>query len=279
MSKIKETLEQLFREHRVIFWYNNDTEFDEHFSAIELDNVKKETLNNNEFSLKYLISRKHPEQKFLVYSNQPKADDNSNWLLDLNLAFYEFSADKASMFIQELSLPIEQKGLIEKYLKFFNTKGLVNKLKDKLIKDENEEQIGLKMLSVVVDSDESELEYILFKLFNEEAKKDENEKYQTIEKLNMKNLFWEFINKKYTYKSENPTINDFLIELFENKFFSSLAEPKYTLNREAQLFVSHWMENAKYHLVFESMSEKISSLTRFRDEKLRGCLKSVHSWQ
>lgn len=269
MSKIKETLEHLFKEHRVIFWYNNDNEFDEDFSNLEIENVRKEIIDNNEFSLKYIISRKQPKQKFLIYSNKLKSDDNNNWLLDLNLAFYEFSADRASMFTQELALPIEKKGFIENYLNFFNSKNRINKLKEKLSKDDNEEQIALKMLSVVVESDESELEYILFKLFYEETKNNENEKYQSLNKLGMKELLWLMISKKYNYNSDNPTITDFLIELFENKFLSSISDPKYTLNREAQLFVSHWMENAKYHLTFETLSEKISNLTKFRDDKLR----------
>lgn len=97
MSKIQEALEILYKEHRVIFWYNSNNVFESEINSLEIDSLKKLKLDNNEFHIKHQVLIAEPENKFLIYSENPKPDNEDNWLLDLNLAFYEFSADHYSI--------------------------------------------------------------------------------------------------------------------------------------------------------------------------------------
>ncbi len=269
MSKIQETLETLYKEHRVIFWYNNNNnnDFESEYNSLEIDSLKKLKLDNNEFNIKYQVLIAEPENKFLIYSTNPKPDNEENWLLDLNLAFYEFSADHYSMYTQELELPIEMKYFIQKYFEFFKSQERREKLKKRNIQGNNENELLQKMLSVITRAKGDELEYILFELFSEEAEKDKTS-YDSIKKFELEKDFWKLIERKYNYHNDKPTLKDFLIELFENKFNSTLPDSRLTLNSEASLLVTHWMDSNTYQKAFEILSENISKKLKFRENTL-----------
>ncbi|MFN8577969.1 MAG: BREX-1 system phosphatase PglZ type A [Candidatus Sericytochromatia bacterium] len=307
MSKIQETLETLYKEHRVIFWYNNNNDFESEYNSLEIDRLKKLKLDNNEFQIKYQVLVAEPENKFLIYSPNPKPDNEDNWLLDLNLAFYEFSADHYSMYTQELELPIEMKYFIQKYFEFFKSQERREKLKKRNIQANNENELLQKMLAVITRAKGDELEYILFELFSEEAEKigknninseilsgrglinqtptdddlqniSDNPKnynlsknissYESIKKFELEKDFWKLIERKYNYHNDKPTLKDFIIELFENKFNSTLPDSRLTLNSEASVLVTHWMDSNTYQKAFEILSEDISKKLKLRENTL-----------
>lgn len=274
MNKIQEALETLYKDHRVIFWYNDGNNFGSEYNDLEIDNIKKLKIDNNEFQIKYQVLIAEPENKFLIYSENPKPDNEENWLLDLNLAFYEFSADRSSMFAQELELPIEMKYFIEKYADFFNAQERRTKLKSKLKEGDREPEIFQKMLSVITRAKGDEIEYIIFELFSEEAELmnvlalNEMPSYELIQKYEMGKNFWKIIERKYNYHSDKPTIKDFIIELLENKFNSSLPDSRLTLNSEASVLVTHWMDSNSYQKAFETLSEDISKKLKIKDNIL-----------
>ena len=86
-------LSKKFENNRVVFWYDKDGQFSEDFQNIELDDVKKLAIGENEFVIKYQILRKEPNQKFLLYKNGEKPDNKENWLLDILLANDEFQTE------------------------------------------------------------------------------------------------------------------------------------------------------------------------------------------
>ena len=52
-KNIKESLNDLFEEKRIVFWYDEKEEMQEEFKDIQLNNVEKIEIDNNEFSIKY----------------------------------------------------------------------------------------------------------------------------------------------------------------------------------------------------------------------------------
>jgi uncharacterized protein (TIGR02687 family) len=256
MNKIKEALEKLFLKHRIISWYDDKAEMREIFEELIVKNVKKLKIENNEFGIKYQVMKQEPEQQFLIYSDQSKPLDEENWLLDLNLAFYEFSADRASMILQQLGLPYERKEFIVEHLDFFRSTRRADDLKELLESEDIPDQIVLKMIAVLANCD-PELEKILYQLFVEfdQGKKST---YQDMEKYGLIPYFWKFIARKFNYRTETPTLKDLLIQLLQNCFYSNLKQPTWILNKEAAIFVNHWMDSAKYHQHFESLSDKIA---------------------
>ncbi len=255
MSKIQESLTRLFQDHRIIFWYDEKGELQEEFENFSLPDVEKIKIDNNEFAIKYRVVHR-PETKFLIYSDRPKPQDGENWLLDLNLANYEFSADRAALIAQELGLSWEHKQFVAQHLDFFKSQKRTEQLQQFLEEGDDQHQIALKMLAVLTGAD-PDIEKILYELFVD-LDEGKGEKYQNIVKFNLVTFFWKIIQHKYNYHSDNPTLKDFLVQLLVNHFQTNLASPQKVLNKEAAVFVNHWMDSARYHLFFDSLSDKIA---------------------
>jgi len=54
MDKIKAVLEKIFNDYRIIFWCNAIGEFRIEFDNIQISDVEKMSVDNNEFSIKYI---------------------------------------------------------------------------------------------------------------------------------------------------------------------------------------------------------------------------------
>lgn len=102
-TKVQSALEKLFLQHRLVFWYDDKAEMTELFNAIQIPEVEKVVMENNEFTLKYRVLIEQPGQRFLFYQAKEKPADNENWLLDLLLANYEFHTEASSLTCRTLS--------------------------------------------------------------------------------------------------------------------------------------------------------------------------------
>lgn len=71
-SRIQSAWERLFHKHRVVFWYDEEKSLRSDFNAIDLAEVEKVEIANNEFGLKYRLLREQPMQKFLVFKSGPQ---------------------------------------------------------------------------------------------------------------------------------------------------------------------------------------------------------------
>ena len=60
-DRITHSLTKLFVRHRIIFWYDAKKELRSQFEALELSDVEKLVLDNNELGIKYRILREFPD--------------------------------------------------------------------------------------------------------------------------------------------------------------------------------------------------------------------------
>ena len=254
-SKVQSALEKLFQQYRLVFWYDDKAEMTELFKGLQIPQVEKVVIENNEFTLKHKFIIEQPNQRFLIYQAKVKPIDNENWLLDLLLSNYEFHTEASSLYLQDLELPQEFKSLIQQHEEFFGGEKRINELKKLLEPEDRESVIRLKMLSVVC-STVPEWEKIVYALFLE-ALKNKQDKYKAIEKYGLLSFLWETIEKKYNYKSSTPAIKDFLLQLIQDNFERSIPSGKPTLNKEAYLFVSRWKENTKAKQIFYDWSTQL----------------------
>ena len=138
IKRIHESINNAFNNHRIVFWYDSESEWTEEFDSYKESNITKYSIDRNEFSVKVKISRASSDQKYLLYFRSPKPTDENNWLLDVLLAGYEFKADRASLDIQMAGLPLEFKGLAQKHKSFFRASSRCKKLKDLLLPNDDE---------------------------------------------------------------------------------------------------------------------------------------------
>ena len=262
MEKIKQHLSNKFKEYRIVFWYDNNAEMKDVFEEIQIDEVIKIEINNNEFSIKYRVMREETNQKFLIYSESLQPTDEENWLLDLNIAFHLFSADKTSLILQDIGLDSGFRELITSHSDFFKSKSRTDFFSNIINKDDSENELKMKMLITLIRS-ENDIEKVLFHLFNEYANGNDS-KFTSITKFGFNDFFWNRINTDYAYFSETPSLKDLFLNLSENYFSGKLG--KYILNRNALIFVSRWMDSSKFKKDFISISSDISQEINIKEK-------------
>jgi len=55
MNKIRESLDVLFNDNRVVFWYDDHSKLKEQFDELQFTDLEKIGVQNNQFELKYQI--------------------------------------------------------------------------------------------------------------------------------------------------------------------------------------------------------------------------------
>ena len=254
MSQLKETLTQLFTQHRVIFWYDEKEELRDRFEALELTDIEKVVVYRNQFYLKYKISRQDPEGKYLLYFTGPKPEYQDNWLLDLELAHYEFQTDQAATFLQELGLEIHFKDLIVEHIEFFKNKERRQKLQELLGAGDSFRDIRYKMLAVLFGTSNTSLSAyiqayaVAFLEQNDKPNRD-------LQRFHLHTFYWKLMEEQYHYTNEQPGIYDFLFEVFSDVF--SLT-PKTNLSKDTRVLLSLWKDTISYQDAYQKLAKRIS---------------------
>ena len=94
-----------FYKRRIVFWQDEDREFETMLDELEIPDVKiiKLTGTNN-FAVKKLLLHDDLTGNYLIYNPFSYADPKDNWLLDIELFSEEYRADFISMQMSELNI-------------------------------------------------------------------------------------------------------------------------------------------------------------------------------
>ena len=271
MNKIEGALQKRFQDHRVIFWYDGKKEFLENYQELEVEGVEKIQVEENEFEIKYRIYREKPQQKFLLYFPKEKPRNEDNWLLDVELAHHVFHTDREAMILQELGLGYHLKELIEEHLQFFTSQERKQKFKDQVTPDDEHHALRCKMLAVVFNTPTTNL--LNFVHSYAEAVVNENRTYEKqLERYNLKDFFWSEVARVYNYQAENPSIYDFLLDVFDQ---NSAVGSKLKLSRESRLILSTWKDTLPFRNYFAQVSAKIAADLSIEDKLHDATLEEV----
>lgn len=253
-QNIKQALIKRFQNHRVIFWYDEKKDFIEEFDKLEVSGVEMIHVNHNEFEVKHIINKQRPDEKFLLYFTGKKPINEENWLLDMELAHHLFHTDQEAMFLQEVGLGYHLKELVAEHIEFFKAKDRRIKLKELLGAGDEHEDIRSKMLAVLFNAEFVNLSTFIHA--HSAAYIDGNEKFdKDLDRFNLKDFYWDKIKLVFKYKNEEPTIYDFLLEVFNYSF--SLGEPS-KLSKESRLLIALWKDTIQYRDSFGIVSNKIA---------------------
>jgi len=249
MSNVNKKLSELFEKHRLVFWYDEEGKLKDEFDALNLD-AHKRHIDNNEFGIKYEVLTADKDDKFLIYSDKREPEYRDNWLLDLQLRAYMFSADRASMILSDLGIEISYKPFVQNHIEFFAAKSRVEAFAKQLDGADDEQTLALKMMAVLLKC-EASIESIAIKLMYDEKS------YKHISKYHLESYLWKNIKRKYRYDVENPTFKDFGYKLLQNHFYSFVDRSKCELNKEASLFVKSWMDSSSNKESFKVLSKSV----------------------
>ena len=251
-ERIAQALCRLFERHRIVFWYDAKKELRDEFEALALPGIEKLELSNNEYGIKYRLLRKEPQRKFLLYREGPKPSDADNWLLDVQLAQGEFRTDQAAIWLSELELGPEFTDLVQTHLPFYQASIRREALKKLLTPDDTHTDIRVKMLAVCAGG-EPRIDAVLENLLQELAGA-RDDKIELICRCALDGFLWQQVTRNYGYASEEPGIEDFVVELFKSCYAMGTGGQVH-LTGDALVFFKRWKDSRQFQGTFEKLSD------------------------
>ena len=256
-QQITHALSRLFDKHRIVFWYDTKQELRSDFEAVSIPDVEKLEIANNEYGLKHRILREAPEQKFLLYKEGPQPEDLDNWLLDVQLAHGEFRTDQVAIWLSELELGLEFAEIAQAHTEFFQAIKRKEALKKLLKPDDTAGQLRLKMLAVCAGS-EPRMDSVVETLLQQLAE-DRDDGIRLIERCDLGSFLWEQLTRFYGYEASEPSLRDFVIELFKSCYAMG-TDGDVKLTGDALVFLKRWKDSRQFEQGFETLSAECAEV-------------------
>ncbi len=213
-STVRSHLERRFETHRVVFWHDPQGEYAGDLDSLDLDGVEIVSVANDEYAVKHRLLHLEPEVKFLVYRSGTVPAGIGNWLLDLELAYGVFTADRISLVQQELGLTGDGIGeIVQSHEKFFQAPKRVQSLKSLLNTGDDTRLLQAKMSVVLLGQREHSLLEITRTLLIENAS-GASAKYGALVEYGLDHFFWQGVRSIYGYTSPSPSLDDFVLWVF-----------------------------------------------------------------
>ncbi|MFN2268197.1 MAG: BREX-1 system phosphatase PglZ type A, partial [Desulfonatronovibrio sp.] len=275
INRITDSLNQLFHEEdqRIVFWFDPDQEFTQVVPDLSLGDVDRINLkNSSQLEIKVRIELGDQSRKYLLYAPYAPPEPDQDWLMDIRMYSYVFSADRASMILGDLGLSNQSmREHLNRRRKFFDNKERFAKLKKLVSPDDRENQLDLKMLTVLVRAEQSSFFDILINLFGEMCQGQEPEcwsqpaSWQEIQKFGLDEFFWDEMARTFGYHSQKQGLYDLLIRVLITDLAGGLRKElpdslkhfileEQGLAANVSVFVSQWRSHLGHYMKYGQLS-------------------------
>lgn len=207
-------LQDRFESQRLVFWHDPDNEYASELTDLDLPGVTMLRAENNEFAIKNRILQDEPKRKFLVYRGGLIPQGLGNWLLDLELAYGVFIADRTALIRQDLGLTgsdIDE--VVRDHGKFFRSGKRIQALKALLLPDDDADRLHAKMCALLLGQREHSMLELIRTLLIENAQ-GSHDKYDMLAAHGLEEFHWNGVAKIYGYEASEPSIDDFVLWIF-----------------------------------------------------------------
>lgn len=191
-----------FYKRRIIFWYDEEREFEDKLDGIELSNATLVVLTgSNTFAVKKLLCEDDQSSNFLVYQPLSFNKDDENWLINVQLYSEEFRADLNSIWMDEMGLPSTPiiRKQVKNYRKFFNAKArreAVAKLNNNI---STAAQMHLAVMAALCGNSDTQPNSIIRAVIHAGLDLDTNSIYQSFVNYGAQNAFWVMVAQATGY--------------------------------------------------------------------------------
>ncbi|MFV0188491.1 BREX-1 system phosphatase PglZ type A [Empedobacter falsenii] len=257
MNKLEETLLQLFQKHRIIVWYDSEKEYEEDIQQANLPSIEIIRVDGNEFTVKYRVLQVEPQQQFLLYIPTARPENEDNWLLDIELSHQLFHTDQESMLLQELDLPIQYKEWAKTRTAYFKNKERKKKFLELAEKTDLPEVLDLKLLQIIFGTLTTSIDDFIQNYVKAFVEEKEVQLTKDLERYQLKSVFWNLVAEHYQYIHEEPTIYDFVLEVFYAN--ASFIENRKKINRNAVVLYQKWKDISSFKPVLDTLADRIAS--------------------
>ena len=263
-SKINELFDNVSN-RQIIFWYDQNKEFEDEINNLDINNAKILKLTeNNWIQTKYKLEIENKDDNYLIYAPFSKPSDEDNYLADTFHYSKVFSADKITLIADDLNVPHEYILILKEYSGFFKANARIEDFKKLNITQFNEENIILGFLAVLSKSNTIKLENILRSILIEFSN-DKTTSLENFEKFNLLDDFWRLISDYFDYNLESKSINNLIIFLlvnysatfFKNKLPSSWESYIAENQNNSRVFIDEFMNHNNYSENYDIISLKI----------------------
>lgn len=215
-SSVSDHLAARFEKQRVVVWQDREGTYATEVDAQAPAGVTVLRVRNNEFSIKHHVLHGEPTRRFLIYRSGPVADGAGNWLLDLELAYGVFTADRGALLRADLGLTAPgAEELIAEHTAFFGNAKLTAKLKGLLSPADDLARIRAKMCAAAVGQKEHSFSELTRTLLTQYASGDTSG-YEALVKQGLADFYWTGAAKIYGYEADAPTVAGFVLWMFKH---------------------------------------------------------------
>ena len=264
-----------FHKRRIIFWSDEDGEFAEQVTELDLLGVKiiKLTGTNN-FAVKKLLSADDLTSDYLIYDPLAyEKDHKDDWLLDIKLYSEEFRADLVSIQMDELSVEPSSamRKTIKLYAKFLDNKERKAKLRKIGRTYQTPLQLHTEIMAVLCGLNGGSAQDVIIALLSAGLEKETNAPLANIEKFGNIEAFWQLV-QKYTgfVNADDRSLSDLAAHIL----LTALSQTMPTSSlRGLERFVTDSCKAYCYQLVHEWQrsdgSEDLIEICRQVEQELR----------
>lgn len=196
-----------FYKRRIIFWKDEEREFEDKLDDINLNDAKLVVLTgSNNFEIKKLLSYDDTSNNYLVYCpiSYDKPDDN--WLIDIELYSEEFRADLISIWMTEIGIPSTPalRKQVKHYKKYLNAISRRAKLIGQSITTTS--QLHLAIMAAICGLKNIHPNLIVRTILEDGLDINNNNIYQDLMNYHAAEPFWAMVNQITGYREDEADL-------------------------------------------------------------------------
>lgn len=276
--QISVAIDRLFSEgHQLVFWNDPDREFITEVDALDISGVKLLRLDQTPALKTKVQLEQDPQSRWLVYSPNECPEPEDDWLLDARLRGKSFSADSASMQLDELGLSSRVlHGHLKQRAKFMRAKDRVERLRRWVQPGDQAADLDRKMLAVLARSDTPDASGIFLKVFQSLANEGADltlmsKPLNDMAAQDLDGAFWALAEEEFGYKesgTEPPSMRGLLYRILVTDFCQAIGVTPSSLNHfmitdrvraaHASVFASRWRSDMTNYASYNALSAVVA---------------------
>lgn len=198
-----------FYQRRIIFWQDEDHEFEAMLDELAILDVKIIKLTGtNYFAVKKLLLHDDLTSNYLIYNPLAYSQPQDNWLRDIELFSEEYRADFISMQMSELNIvasPAMRK-TVKLYGKFLDNKERKKKLRRIGREYQTPLQLHIDIMAVLSGLSGGTAQDVFIAVLSDGCDEESNAALNNIKKFGSIDAFWQLVRKYtgYIHEDEKP---------------------------------------------------------------------------
>lgn len=198
-----------FYRRRIVFWYDEDKEFEDKLEEITLVNAKLVVLTGtNNFEVKKLLGVDDLTSNYLVYCPLSYDKPEDNWLIDIELYSEEFRADLISIWMDEMGMPATPalRKQVKAYRKYFNAKNRRDKIAGQSKAPTVPAQLHMAVMGALGNIKDVTPGAIIKEVLKAGLDSETNYLYRDFVNYGANTAFWSMVQQGTGYTSEQPNL-------------------------------------------------------------------------